>query len=336
MFTAFARVVAPSTRWLVAAALPLLLSCGPDQELAAPELLEAPPAVHWTASAAGATFRFSPDGNTVVTAGVGETAKLLSAADGSVIRTLPIEGSVASAAFSRDGALLAIGSAGFNQNLRLFRLADGALLFQKTAHNNGTTAVNFSPTDPTLFATAGRDRTTKIWKTDGTLVRTMSDGIRVLGMSYSPGGQTVASNASGRVHIWRVADGVLVRTITATNQTAIAYSPDGTLLSTGTQLWNAATGALVRTLAWPSGSPVATTFTRNGAAIISGGEDFPNMVDVATIRYFRVSDGGILTTFDQIGGSHAYVNSVAISPDGTSLGYTVATDLTTVLATSPF
>jgi WD40 repeat protein len=313
------------------------MSCGPDLELASPELIEAnAPEVHWTASAAGGTFRFSPDGNTVVTASPGEAAKLLSAADGSITRTLPIEGTVSSAAFSRDGALLAIGSQGFNQNLRLFRFAGGTLLFQKTAHTNGTTAVNFSPTDPALFATAGH-RTTTIWRTDGTVVRTMSDGLRVLGMAYSPDGRNVASNASGNVHIWRVADGVLLRTIAARSHSAIAYSPDGTLLSTGDQLWNAATGALVRTLAWPSsGSVVTTTFTRNGAAVVTGGEDFPNMVDVATIRYFRVSDGAVLATFDQVGGSHAYVNTVAISPDGASLGYTVATDLTTVLATSPF
>jgi hypothetical protein len=61
------------------------------------------------------------------------------------------------------------------------------------------------------------------------------------------------------------------------------------------------------------------------------------MVDVATIRYFRVSDGAVLTTFDHLGGANAYVNAVAISPDGASLAYSVASaDGTTVLAASPF
>jgi WD40 repeat protein len=80
----------------------------------------------------------------------------------------------------------------------------------------------------------------------------------------------------------------------------------------------------------------STTFTKDGKAVIVGGEDFPNSVDVPTIRYFRVADGATLVTFDHLGGANAYVKSVAISPDGASLAYSVATDLVTVLAASPF
>ena len=48
-------------------------------------------------------------------------------------------------------------------------------------------------------------------------------------------------------------------------------------------------------------------------------------------------DGALLTTFDHLGtASIAYVNSLAISPDGTSLAYTLAHDNVTALATSPF
>ena len=295
------------------------------------------PTIRFTAANAGGTVAFSPDGTRLATGSGGqEQAKILATSNGAVAQTLVVEGSPDAASYSVDGTFLAIGSAGFNQNLRLFRVATGQLVFQKSAHNNGTTAVRFSPTNPNLFASAGRDRTTKIWSTDGTLIRTMNDGIRVLGMAFSPNGLTVASNASGRVHIWRVSDGALLRTITATNQSAVAYSPDGIILSTGTQLFNAATGALIRNLAWPSGTVTSTTFTKDGRAVVAAGEDFPNNVDVATIRYFRVSDGAILTTFNQIGGASAYVQSVAISPDGASLAYAVATDKVTVLAASPF
>src|SRR6185295_19371453 len=99
--------------------------------------------------------------------------------------------------------------------------------------------------------------------------------IRVLAMDVSPDGSTIASNASGSVHIWRASDGVLLRTITATNTFCVAYSPDGSIISTGTQLFNAATGALIRNLNWPSGTVSSTTFTRDGRAVVAGGEDFP-------------------------------------------------------------
>ena len=79
-----------------------------------------------------------------------------------------------------------------------------------------------------------------------------------------------------------------------------------------------------------------TSFTPDGAQVVVGGEDFPNSVDLATIRIFRVSDGATLATFNQIGGDHAFVRAVAVSPDGNALGYTVATDEVTALATYPF
>jgi WD40 repeat protein len=296
------------------------------------------PTIRWTAANAGGPVAFSPDGTRLATAAGGqELMKLLAIGDGSVAQTLVVEGSPDAAAYSRDGALLAVGTSAFNQNLSLFRVATGQLVFQTTGHNNATTSVQFSPTNPNQFATGGRDRNTKIWNIDGTLVRTMRDSLRVLAIAYSPDGATIASNSGGNVHLWRVSDGTLLRTIVATNVFAVAYSPDGTLISTGTQLFNAATGALVRNLAWPAGGSVTTTtFTKDGRAVVAGGEDFPNNVDVPTIRYFRVADGATLATFDHLGGANAYVKSVAISPDGRSLGYTVATDEKTVLAASPF
>jgi len=317
---------------------PLLGSCGgqePDDPVAVTTAALSPANI-WKVTAAGGPFAFSPSGATVATGGAG-VAKLLAASNGALIRTLNVRSSANAAAFSPDGTLVAIGSSATTLNFDMYRVADGVRLFEITGHANGTTGVAFSPTTPGQLATGGRDRMTKIWNSDGTLVRSMSDGIRVLAIAFSPDGTAVASNASGFIHVWRVSDGTLLRSITATNTFTVAYSPDGQLISTGTQLWNASTGALVRNLAWPSGGDVvSTTFTKNGAAVVDGGEDFPNSVDVATIRYFRVSDGAVLVTYDQVGGANAYVQSVAISPDGTKLGYTVATDAVTALATSPF
>jgi WD40 repeat protein len=156
-------------------------------------------------------------------------------------------------------------------------------------------------------------------------------------MSFAPDGNSLASNVSGNIHVWRVADGTLLLTILGTGGgKGIAFSPDSKLISTGTALYDAASGALVRTLSWPSGSVTCTVFTRDGQAVVVGGEDFPNNVDDATIRYYKVSTGEELVAYHQLGGANSYVKSVAISPDGASLGYTLATDLVTVVAASPF
>jgi WD40 repeat protein len=255
---------------------------------------------------------------------------------------LTIRHTANAASFSPDGNLLAVGSGGGGQSLglRLFRVADGAVLFQGSSHTNGTSAVSFSPKDNNLFATSGGDRTTKLWNAAGSIVRTLNEGTygkRISAMSFAPDGNTLASNVSGNIHVWRVADGTLLLTILGTGGgKGIAYSPDSKLISTGTALYDAASGALVRTLAWPSGSVTCTTFTRDGQAVVVGGEDFPNNVDDATIRYFKVSTGAELVAYHQLGGAGSYVKSVAISPDGASLGYTLATDLTTAVVASPF
>jgi WD40 repeat protein len=314
------------------------LGCGAGPGAGDPLLTSLAPDVHWSVGGAGGPFAFSPDGATVATGGP-VRIQLLSAADGSLIRSLRLESRADAAAFSPDGTLLAAGGFGTTRNLRMFRVSDGRLLFQKTAHNNGTMAIAFSPA-AAQFATGGRDKftaNTKIWSNDGTLVRSLNDGARVFGVAYSPDGANLASNASGTIHIWRVSDGALLRTMTSTSTHAIAYSPDGALLTTGRDLFQASTGAHLRTFAWPSsGSVVSAAFTRDGGEVVVGGEDFTSGVDVATIRYFRVSDGATLVTFDAVGGDSAYVEAVAISPDGASLGYAVATDQVSALATSPF
>lgn len=304
------------------------------------EALSQAPSLRWSVSNAGGPVAFSPDGASVATGAFG-TVQTLATATGAQKKTYDIRGSANAVAFSRDGSLLLTGSSSSPLNLRLFRVSDGSQVFpEKAAHNNGVTSVAFSPTDPTLFATGGRDKTvanTKLWNTQGTIVRSFNDGRRVLALAYSPDGKTIASNASGSIHVWRVSDGALLLTIASVNQFAVAYSPDGTKLTTGYELFNATTGALIRRFAWPSGGDITgVTFNKDGSAVIAGGEDFPNSTDVATIRYFRVSDGAVLVTYNKVGGMNAFVESVAISPDGKSLAYGVATDGVTALANSPF
>jgi WD40 repeat protein len=310
----------------------------PESELFAEGLTLA---ARWKISGGG-PVAFSPDGSTVATGSTSTQVQLVAAADGKLIRSLTIRHLANAVAFSPDGSLVVVGSGGGGQTLglRLFRASDGAVLFKGSSHSNGTTAVSFSPRDNNLFASSGGDRTTKLWNAAGQIVRTLDEGSygrRITAMSFAPDGTTLASNVSENIHIWRVADGTLLRTIIGTGGgKGIAFSRDGKLISTGTALYDAASGALVRALTWPSGSVTSTVFTRDGGAVVVGGEDFPNNVDDATIRYFKVATGEELISFHQLGGAGSYVKSVAISPDGATLGYTLATDQVTAVAPSPF
>src|SRR5262245_32910816 len=159
-----------------------LVACSGPGDLATSENTEAlSPTNRWTFTPANGPFAFSADG-TLVATGSGNHADILSAANGSLIRSVLTRGSPVSAAFSPDRSLLAVGSQATTLNRGMFRVSDGALLFEVTASANGTTGVKFSPTDPTIFVTAGRGRNTKVWNVNGTLLRTMNDGIRVLAM----------------------------------------------------------------------------------------------------------------------------------------------------------
>lgn len=305
------------------------------------QAVTATPDIRWSVTGAGGPVAFSPDGTLVATGSTQSIAQTLSAANGSQVRTYDIRSTANGVSFSPDGSLLAVGSAAMpGLNLRLFRVADSTQVFrEQSAHQNGTTSVAFSPVDSTLFVTGGRDKTTantKLWNTSGTIVRSFDDGARVFAVAFSPDGARVASNASGTIHVWRIADGAQLVSIANVNQFALAYSPDGQFLTTGFELFDAQTGALVRRFTGQTGGVSAVTFTRDGGAVVAGGEDTVAGVSTPVVRYFRVADGALLTTFANLGSVIGFVNGVAISPDGRLLAFGIAHDNVTALATSPF
>ena len=146
-------------------------------------------------------------------------------------------------------------------------------------HNNATRAVAFSPGRCDLVP-GGDDRTTKLWRVwDGALLTRVQVGSRVRAVAFSPNGQLLATGSGGSAQVWRVSDGTLVRT----------FAP--------------AFGGIVPSVA----------FSPDGTRLAAGSLD-------GTLRVWLVSSGALkLTRTLRPADTNSSVTSVAFSPDGTTL-----------------
>jgi WD40 repeat protein len=270
---------------------------------------QARPDILWARSGPGSILAFSPDRRLSVM-----TTRLVRVSDGMVVRRFAPEAS--SAAFSPDGAILALGS--FDGAVRLVRVSDGVLLRTLQGHTAWVNAVAFSP-DGTTLASGSWDNTVRLWRvSDGASLRTLPGHTGfVNSVAFSPDGTTLASGSSdSTVRLWRVSDGASLRTLPGHTGSvnSVAFSPDGTRLASGSsdntvRLWRVSDGTHLRTLQGHTSWVLTVAFSPDGTTLASGSWD-------NTVRLWRVSDGTHLRTLP----GHTYgVKAVAFSPDGSRL-----------------
>ena len=258
---------------------------------------------------------YSPDGQTLVS--LDGVLRFWDVATEKLQRTLTLESSVRSIAYSPDGEILACGTR--DNAILLWNVSRWKQITTLEGHADGIPSVAFSP-DGQILASGSWDRTIRLWNPHtGELLRGLtghSSSIKIV--AFSPNGGTLASgDHNGTIRFWDVATGELLNTIEteAEEISAVVYSPDGkTLVSTdnhgdnGICFWDVDTGELLKTITAEKRA-LSVAYSPDGRTLASGGFGKISVWDVATGERLKTFTGHVKDP----------VHSVAYSPNGRTL-----------------
>ena len=197
---------------------------------------------------------FSPDGKWIAVGGSTSDPEIWDAGAGRFMLKLESihESSLEwlrGVAFSPDGKLVA---AAAGSKIKIWEAQTGQFLKKLSGHRTGVESVTFSSDGELIASAGGDDDTVGLWSArTGELVRALrATRDRVMSVAFSRDGKWVAagvhSNDGATAQIWETATGQLLHTIGDPGGQAVAFSPDGRRLLTGTRLWDVGTAELVR------------------------------------------------------------------------------------------
>lgn len=271
---------------------------------------------------------FAP-GGTLLAAASGDNAVSLWALNtSSLYATLPHPSPAETVAFSPDGRMVASGAD--DGSVRLWSIADRNII-KILDHGREVNNIAFSP-DSALLLVAGTAPAIRVWRMpDFALLQPLTERLQQLYQGtdlyppvaddavFAPDGQLGASTNANAMHIWRVNDGEIQRTLKSGLYGVhdICFSPDGALLASAQyesypELWRVEDGANLGMFHYANNvdvSALSVAFSPDGALLASGATD-------GALQVWRVSDRAPL---QWLTGHTGDIWTVAFSPDGTLL-----------------
>ncbi|HEV3081266.1 MAG TPA: WD40 repeat domain-containing protein, partial [Gemmataceae bacterium] len=224
------------------------------------------------------------------------------ASPGSVGPTV-VGGGVLSLAVSPDSKYFLAGSA--DKTLKLWEMETGKEVRQFPGHQNGVSAVAFSPDGKkALSGCAGQiqpnlslganSRTIRLLDLDTAKLIRSFNGHQggIWGLAFSPDGkQFVSCGEDGTVRLWNGETAKEVRRFQGHTGPVlcVAFSPDGQFILSGgrdksIRLWNAATGQELRRFEGHRDAVTSLVISRDGHSFLSGSND-------RTARVWRLGGG---------------------------------------------
>ena len=152
--------------------------------------------------------RFTSDGRQIVTAGRDGTIRWWDSKTGRVLRVVDAHKGPIWALEIAPKEKNWVASAGGDGRVAIWNLADGSLVAEQSAHDNGVRAVAFS-SDATRLATGGDDRFARVWEIQGGKFRLIANveghSAPVVGVDFHPNeNRLLTGGEDGIAKIWNL------------------------------------------------------------------------------------------------------------------------------------